>query len=364
MPSVSSLSRKALFPKEKLFLAGYPPAELAELLSPLPRYRAHQIFFRISRGDASFGEMTELPKSLRLELEERFSVCSSKISGRLEDGDGTVKLQITLHDGGKIESVLLNDGSGRNTACLSTQAGCPMGCIFCRTGALAFKRNLVSAEIVEQFLFLRKTVSAGKTDDSNVISNIVVMGMGEPLLNLEELRRAIAVITAKEGLGLSPRRITVSTGGIAAGIRDLAENGPPVRLALSLTTADSELRERLMPVTRTNPLKEVKAALAKYQKNENRRVTLEMVLLGGINTRQKDIEELERFADGLDVIVNLIPWNPVEGMFFEGRALREPERGELAAFTALLEKRGIAYTCRRRKGRGVCGACGQLGAAD
>ena len=137
-----------------------------------------------------------------------------------------------------------------------------------------------------------------------------------------------------------------------------------MRLALSLTTADSELRERLMPVTRTNPLKEVKAALEKYQKSENRRVTLEMVLLGGVNTRQKDVEELERFAGGLDVIVNLIPWNPVEGMFFEGRALREPGERELAAFTGLLEKRGIAYTCRRRKGRGICGACGQLGAAD
>jgi 23S rRNA (adenine2503-C2)-methyltransferase len=265
-----------------------------------------------------------------------------------------------LRDGGKIESVLLNDGSGRNTACLSTQAGCPLGCVFCRTGALPFKRNLVSAEIVEQFLFLRGTAPG---EDSG-ISNIVVMGMGEPLLNLGELRRAIAVITAKEGPGLSPRRVTVSTSGIAAGIRDLAENGPSVRLALSLTTADNELRERLMPVTRTNPLKEVKDALAKYQKNENRRITLEMVLLGGVNTRQKDVEELKRFADGLDVIVNLIPWNPVEGMFLEGRALREPEKGELAAFTALLEKRGIAYTCRRRKGRGVGGACGQLGAAD
>jgi 23S rRNA (adenine2503-C2)-methyltransferase len=360
MPAVPPFSRNSFFSKEKIFLAGEPLPELAELLSPLPRYRALQLFSRISRGAASFGEMTELPKSLRLELEEKFSVYSSEISARLEDDDGTVKLQITLRDGGKIESVLLNDGGGRNTACLSTQVGCPLGCVFCRTGTLTFQRNLVSAEIVEQFLFLRKTVSG----EDNSISNIVVMGMGEPLLNLGELRRAIAVITAKEGLGLSPRRITVSTSGIAAGIRDLAENGPPVRLALSLTTADNELRECLMPVTRTNPLKEVKAALAKYQKNENRRVTLEMVLLGGINTRPKDVEELEHFADGLDVIVNLIPWNPVEGMFFEGRALREPEKGELAAFIALLEKRRIAYTCRRRKGRGVGGACGQLGVTN
>ncbi|MDR2784589.1 MAG: 23S rRNA (adenine(2503)-C2)-methyltransferase, partial [Treponema sp.] len=174
MPAVPPISHKASFSKEKLFLAGYPLPELAELLSPLPRYRAQQLFFRISRGAVSFGEMTELPKSLRLELEERFSVYSSEISARLEDGDGTVKLQITLHDGNKIEAVLLNDGSGRNTACLSTQAGCPVGCVFCKTGTLAFKRGLVSAEIVEQFLLLRGTALGG----SDSISNIVVMGMG------------------------------------------------------------------------------------------------------------------------------------------------------------------------------------------
>ncbi|MDR1353221.1 MAG: 23S rRNA (adenine(2503)-C(2))-methyltransferase RlmN [Treponema sp.] len=350
--------------KEKGVLAGYTLPELAELLSPLPRYRAGQIFSRIAGGAASFEEMTELPKPLRLELGEKYSVYSSEISARLTDSDGTAKLQITLHDGGKIEAVLLNDGSGRNTACLSTQAGCPMGCVFCKTGALAFKRNLLAAEIVEQFLFLRKTAAEAESGAGGGISNIVVMGMGEPLLNLGELRRAVAVITAKEGLGLSPRRITVSTSGIAAGIRDLAEKGPPIRLALSLTTADGELRERLMPVTRTNPLREVKAALEEYQKTENRRITLELVLLGGINTRRKDAEELGRFAGGLDVIVNLIPWNRVEGMSFEGRALQEPESGELAAFTEMLEKQGIAYTRRRRKGRGIGGACGQLGVTD
>jgi 23S rRNA (adenine2503-C2)-methyltransferase len=360
----SDLAHKAPTPGEKIFLAGYTLPELEELLSPLPRYRAAQIFSRIGRGAASFGEMTELPKLLRAELGEKYSVCSSEISARLTGRDGTAKLQITLHDGGKIEAVLLNNGKGRNTACLSTQAGCPMGCVFCKTGALAFKRNLLSAEIVEQFLFLLKTAGEAESGINSGISNIVVMGMGEPLLNLGELRRAIAVITAKEGIGLSSRRITVSTSGIAAGIRDLAESGPPVRLALSLATADSELRERLMPVTRANPLKEVKAALGQYQKSEGRRVTLELVLLGGVNTRQKDVDELERFTGGLDVIVNLIPWNPVEGMFFEGRPLREPESGELGAFTELLEKRGIAYTRRLRKGRDVGGACGQLGAAD
>ncbi|MDR0709489.1 MAG: 23S rRNA (adenine(2503)-C(2))-methyltransferase RlmN [Spirochaetaceae bacterium] len=350
-------SREAALLKKKIFLAGYPPAELAALLSPLPPYRARQIFLRISGGAASFDEMTELPASLRLELNERFALYSGEVSGCLTDNDGTVKLQIRLYDGCKIEAVLLNDGADRNTACLSTQAGCPAACVFCKTGALGFRRNLVSAEIVEQFLRLRKIAPGG-------VSNVVVMGMGEPLFNLEELRRALAVITAKEGAGFSPRRVTVSTSGIAAGIRSLAERGPRVRLALSLTTADSGLRERLMPVTRTNPLSEVKAALEVYQKKEGRRITLELALLGGINTRLKDATELARFVRGLDVIVNLIPWNPVEGMFFEGRPLREPEGREIAAFTALLDKQGIAYTRRRRKGRNIGGACGQLGATE
>jgi 23S rRNA (adenine2503-C2)-methyltransferase len=232
-----------------------------------------------------------------------------------------------------------------------------MGCVFCKTGTLPFRRNLDSAEIVEQFLYLRG--EAGEATPP--ISNIVIMGMGEPMLNLGELRRAVSVFTAPEGLGLSGRRITVSTSGIAAGIRDLADNGPRVRLALSLTTADAALRERLMPVTKTNPLPEVKAALLRYQKREGRRITLEMVLLGGINTRMEDAEALQGFTRGLDAVINLIPWNPVEGMHFEGRPLREPTPGEITAFTAELLRRGIKFTRRYRKGRTIGGACGQLG---
>jgi 23S rRNA (adenine2503-C2)-methyltransferase len=341
-------------PKIKTVLSGCLFEELPEILSPLPRYRSKQVFAWISRGVLSFDEMTDLPLELRRGLQERFLLYSSEVSSRLEDPDGTQKLQILLQDGCRIEAVLLCDGDNRKTACLSTQAGCPAGCVFCKTGSLKFKRNLVSAEIVEQFLYLKRT--AGED-----IANIVVMGMGEPLLNLEELRRSLAIITGKAGTALSPRRITVSTSGIASGIRDLAQNGPRTRLALSLTTADEPLRKRLMPVTNTNPLAEVKNALLAWQKTAGLRITLETVLLGGINTRKEDVNALEKFMAGLDAVVNLIPWNPVDGMCFEGAALREPGAAELAAFTEMLEKRGIKYTRRYRKGRGVGGACGQLG---
>jgi 23S rRNA (adenine2503-C2)-methyltransferase len=188
------------------------------------------------------------------------------------------------------------------------------------------------------------------------------MGMGEPLLNLTELRKALDSITDQGGIGLSKRRITLSTSGIAAGIRELADTGPDLRLAVSLTTADPSLREELMPIARTNPLPALKEALQWYQKQRGRRITLEAVLLRGINTRNEDIEAMLNFTHGLDAAVNLIPWNPVEGMTFRGQPLREPNAAEITRFSRELTRRGITVTKRFRKGRSVSGACGQLGA--
>jgi 23S rRNA (adenine2503-C2)-methyltransferase len=299
--------------------------------------------------------MTDLPLDLRKDLDARFTLYGSRIAERLEDPDGTVKLRIALGDGAGIEAVVLRDGRGRGTACLSTQVGCAAGCAFCKTGTLGFLRDLDSGEIVEQFLHIRSLYPA--------VSNIVIMGMGEPLLNLGELRRALSVLTDREGLGLSPRRITVSSGGIVEGILSLADQGPPVRLAVSLTTADEKLREELMPISRQNPLPALKEALLRYQKKQARRITVEAVLLGGINTRREDAEAMALFCAGLDVVVNLIPWNPVEGMSFRGLPLREPEEGEVARFRDRLRGAGLKVTRRFRKGRGVSGACGQLGAA-
>jgi 23S rRNA (adenine2503-C2)-methyltransferase len=349
-------------------LSGLPLEELTLLLSPLPKFRAVQIFKWIAKGITSFNEMDNLPLDLRKDLAERYMLRPKVAVEDTRGADGTVKLALRWADKARIEAVLLADGSARRTACLSTQAGCPAGCVFCKTGT-GFTRNLDSAEIVEQFLLLRDLATTVLKDThtktqrhegKHPISNIVIMGMGEPLLNLEELRKALSVITAKAGLNFSRQRITVSTCGIADGIADIARNGPCIRLALSLTTADEPLRRRLMPITAGQPLSQVKKALKAFQAQGGGRVTLEAVLLGGINTRAEDAAGMAQFARGLDSAVNLIPWNPVKGLEFEGRALREPSADEIKTFTQRLKTLGLNVTRRYRRGREVAGACGQL----
>jgi 23S rRNA (adenine2503-C2)-methyltransferase len=337
----------------KSFLAAATYDSLSLLLPSLPAFRIRQIITGIAAGVSSFDAMTSLPLDLRAELARQFTLRGSSVVTELRDDDGTVKLQIRLYDGALIEAVLLIDGGGRKTACVSTQAGCPVSCVFCKTGSLGFKRNLEAAEMVEQFFYLRAI--------HGDLDSIVVMGMGEPFLNMANLRLAIAALTAPSGICFSHRRITVSTSGIAAGIRALAEDGPDIRLAVSLTTADGGLRSRLMPALRDNPLPLLKEALLFYREKKGRRVTLEAVLLKGINTRTADVDALAAFARGLDVVVNLIPWNAVPGMRFEGQPLYPPSPAEVSGFAAGLERRGLKALIRREKGRSVCGACGQLG---
>lgn len=342
-------------------LAGLTLPEIEKLLS-VPRFRAGQIYRWIVRGVSDFDQMTDIPNSLRDDLKSRFRLFSGTVCESYDDVD-TKKIALSFKDGIKIEAVLLSDGKKRLTACLSTQAGCPVGCVFCKTGSLGFKRNLEGNEIVEQFLFLRNAAAVDTYESSqrHIIDNIVVMGMGEPLLNLEQLRKAIAVFTDKRGLNLSRRRITVSTCGICSGLYDIAENGPFVRLALSLATADENLRQKLMPITAANPLQKVKEALLLFQSKGGGRVTLEIPLLGGVNTRDKDARYTAEFAKGLDTVVNIIPWNPVAGLEFEGKPLRVPEKKECENFIVMLESLGLKVTMRFRKGGGVMGACGQLG---
>ena len=333
-------------------LAGVPYNDLIKLLAPLPRFRSLQIFKWIARGAQNFNDMSDLPLNLREQLNKDFIIRSCKTRTLVKDRDGTVKFGITLEDGTTIEAVLLSDGKNRKTACISSQAGCPAGCVFCKTGSLGFIRNLSSSEIVEQILLLKE--SAG------TISNIVIMGMGEPLLNLENLRQALSVICDRQGMNMSKRRITVSTCGISEGIIDLADNGPAIRLALSLTAADEGLRKRLMPITLTQSLDKLKKALVYFQNKGGGRITLEVVLLGGINTGQKDAAALAAFSAGLDVVVNIIPWNAFECPPVFLPALREPERTETEDFKKHLETMGIKATCRYRKGRNISAACGLL----
>ncbi|MDR2596901.1 MAG: 23S rRNA (adenine(2503)-C(2))-methyltransferase RlmN [Treponema sp.] len=349
-------------------LAGLGPAELEKVISPLPRFRAVQIYKWIIKGVSDFEQMTDIPNSLRTELKDHFRLFSGSVVSCHEDAD-TMKTAIVMEDGQKIEAVLLNDGKNRLTACLSTQCGCPAGCVFCKTGTLGFKRNLNSNEIVEQFFLLTSLAAANEKaqkkeehlKEKHIIDNIVIMGMGEPLLNLEQLRKAISILNDPSGLNFSRRRITVSTCGICSSMFDIAENGPFVRLALSLTTADEILRQKLMPVTAANPLQKVKEALSLFQHNGGGRITLEIPLLGGINTRDQDVVLIARFAEGIDSVINIIPWNPVEGLEFEGNVLHEPSKKEIVEFIKKLENLGLKVTTRLRKGRGVLGACGQLG---
>ncbi len=314
-------------------------------------FRGMQLFKWIASGVTSFSEMQNLPKNLRQQLEQDCCIRSSFVSKKLVDPDGTVKLQLTLHDGKCVETVLLTDKEGRRTACVSCQVGCGMACAFCQTGRLGFSRNLEAAEIVEQFQFLEETV--GKLD------NIVFMGMGEPMLNLTAIRKAVAVLTHSQGRNLSGRRITLSTCGIVSGIYDLADNGPALRLAVSLTTADEALRQQLMPVTAGNPLPKLKEAIAYYIQKTGRRCTLEAALLAGKNTGRESAQRLIDFARDLNCHVNLIPWNPVEGLPFQ-----EPSAKECKNFILQLEHAGVNVTLRHRRGRKIGGACGQLGKTE
>ena len=333
---------------ERIALAGLSPEELVSSLSLSPSFRGTQIFKWVGSGVTSFDSMTNLSEAFRTELAGKAVLRSSSVTNTLRDPDGTIKLQITLQDGLAVETVLLTDREERKTACVSCQAGCAMKCAFCKTGTLGLARNLTAAEIVEQFLFLEQ--AAGPLD------NIVFMGMGEPMMNLPAIRQAVAVLTDKRGRNLSSRRITLSTSGVIKGIYDLADNGPQLRLAVSLTTADEDLREELMPVCRANPLPELRKAVAYYIEKTGKRVTLEAALLSGRNTGRESADRMIAFAQNLDVNINLIPWNPVDGLPFT-----EPSSAEADSFVSMLEKAGLNVTLRTRRGRKIGGACGQLG---
>ena len=333
---------------EKIALSGLMPAEICEKLGLKQSFRGKQIFQWIGKGAESFDEMSNLSVQLREELKEKAVLRSTSVSKVLKDPDGTIKLQISLSDGLAVETVLLTDRENRKTACVSCQVGCAMKCAFCQTGALGLARNLCAGEIVEQFLHLEK--HAGTLD------NIVFMGMGEPMMNLPNVRKAIEILTSKDGRGLSSRRITLSTSGVIKGIYDLADNGPSIRLAVSLTTADADLREKIMPISKANPLPELRKAIEYFTQKTGKRVTLEAALLHDTNTSIESATNMINFARNLDVHLNLIPWNPVEGLPFS-----EPSGKECKNFVYHLEKAGLNVTLRTRRGREIGGACGQLG---
>ena len=335
---------------EKIILTNLIPSEIIEQLELSQKFRGDQIFKWVGNGVKDFEAMTNLSLDLRNQLKDKAILRCTTLENILKDPDGTIKLQIKLSDGNIVETVLLTDKEDRKTACVSCQAGCGMKCAFCMTGTLGLSRNLLPAEIVEQFLYLEEI--AGKLD------NIVFMGMGEPMQNLSGIRKAVEILCHKNGRNLSSKRITLSTCGVVKGIYDLADNGPNIRLAVSLTTANEDLRKELMPVAtaKENSLSELRNAIKYYAEKSGKRVTLEAALLAKTNTDRESAQNMINFAKNLDVNVNLIPWNPVSILPFE-----EPSNNEVHNFVKQLEDAGINVTLRTRRGRKIGGACGQLG---
>ncbi|MBP8864116.1 MAG: 23S rRNA (adenine(2503)-C(2))-methyltransferase RlmN [Anaerolineae bacterium] len=317
-----------------------------------PAYRARQIWDWLYRQLVTdFDAMTSLPKALREQLAAATTLAAPQVLSRQESLDGeTRKDLLALADGEQVEVVLMHYIE-RRSACLSTQVGCAMGCAFCATGQMGFTRNLSSGEIVAQALHLQRELRAR----GESLSNIVLMGMGEPLLNYDATLAAIRRLVHPQGFGMGQRRITLSTVGIAPGIRRLAEESLQINLAISLHAATDALRQQLLPVSRKYPLEALFEAVAAYLQATNRRVTFEWVLIHEVNDTVEQAEALAARLSGLLAHVNLIPLNPTEG--FEGRP-SSPER--IAAFTAVLERRHIAHTVRVRRGGDIRAGCGQL----
>lgn len=353
-----------------IILSSLNPKEITQELRLKHPFIGDQIFSWVQKKlTLDFSSMTNLSKDLRAALPTLASISSTQVTDTKQDPDGTTKLQIKTLDENKIECVLLSDIASRRTACLSTQAGCAMGCAFCRTGTLGLARNLTSSEIVEQFHHLSRfsltknyTATNETPPPARAIDNIVFMGMGEPLANFPAVKKAIEILGDSKGQGISPRRITISTCGLCRGIIDLTDALPKVGLAVSLVTADDDIRSSLMKVNKANPLKDLKDALKYYITKTSNRVTLEAVLLDGINTDPllaKKIIDFSRDITNEDltlVNINLIPYNINAALPF-----RTPSGATIRAFSTVLKSGGLNVTVRFSRGRGVSGACGQLG---
>lgn len=334
-------------------LLGLSRARLAETLAPIPAiserpFRVEQIYRALyERAVRGFPEMTDLSKELRTRLDESFRVGLPEISSRHISEDGTGKYLFRLADGATIEAVDIPD-RGRRTFCISSQAGCALACSFCVTGYWGAGRNLTAGEIVSQVLAIR-----ADRDLPMEGLNIVFMGMGEPLLNLENVREALDILTE----WISPHRITVSTVGILPGLEEMARWERRPNLAISLHAADDGLRGRIMPVNRTYPLAELMAALRRFPLEKGRKLTFEYILIRDVNDGDRDADRLSRLLNGLRAKVNLIPVNPDPVL---GDAMVPPTDERVEAFKNRLRQRGWIATVRRRRGDDVSAACGQL----
>jgi len=352
----------------------------------LPGYRADQVLKWLhEKRAASWAEMSNLPKNLRDQLGQHYALNTLKLVRKQGSRDTTQKFLWKLNDGALVESVLIpanpalyGEASDRHTLCVSTQVGCAYGCKFCASGLDGFKRNLRVDEIVEQVLAVERwnvaeesKVQGPRSEASHepampessrlvlrasrLINNLVIMGMGEPLANYDNLLKALRILNAPWGGGIGARKITISTSGLVPQIRKLADEPLQFRLAISLHGATDETRNKIMPINRRYPLAELTAACEDYQRKKERMITLEYILIAGVNDSVKETRPLAALAHRLNAKVNLIPYNKVETLRWA-----RPSEEVQETFLAALEKLGATATLRREKGHDIDAACGQL----
>ncbi len=315
-----------------------------------PAFRAGQIrkwLFENRAGD--FADMTDLPSKLREELPVDWRLWTSKVLRHQTAPDGTEKLLLQLQDGGRIECVLLRDGN-RRSICISTQVGCAMGCVFCASGLDGLDRNLTSGEIIEQMLLLQRLLPAEER-----LSHIVVMGMGEPLANLENLLPALDLANSDTGLGISHRRITISTVGLPKPLDQLAALETKYQLAVSLHAPNDELRTQIVPTNQGTGLADILSAADRYFAASGRRLTFEYVLLAEINDRPEHAHQLVELLQGRTMLLNVIPYNSVAGLPY-----KTPSGNAVNRFRDILIAGSINVKFRQRKGSEIDAACGQL----
>ncbi|SMC18152.1 23S rRNA m(2)A-2503 methyltransferase [Desulfacinum hydrothermale DSM 13146] len=338
---------------ERIFIKDYPIDELEAWVESIGerRFRARQIFRHVyGRSVRSWDECTDLAKTFRTQLEFGTYLDALSLVKTQEAEDGTRKFLFRLHDGHHIESVLIPDPP-RNTLCVSSQVGCALGCRFCLTGTLGLTRNLMTAEIVDQVIQVQHHL--GK---EGRLTNIVFMGMGEPLANYRQVIRALKILLDPKGLGFSHRRITLSTAGLVPKMRQLGEESP-VNLAVSLHAADNETRDRLMPINRTYPLEELMQACRHYPMPSRKRITFEYILIRDVNDRAEDARRLLKLLSGVRAKVNLIPFNPHPALAFQ-----TPPEERILAFQEILKNAHVTATIRQSRGADIRAACGQLAA--
>lgn len=330
--------------------------ELEESLTSIGEksFRAKQIYEWLWKKNAhSFDDMTNLSKELRSKLAELYSIQNIKLDLIQKSDDGTIKNAVKLFDGNIVESVLI-PVKDRTTACVSCQVGCSLNCTFCATAQLKRMRNLTAAEIVDQVAVIDRE---SREFFDRPLSNIVYMGMGEPMMNYNEVVKSIQKITSPEGFGMSPKRITVSTSGIPKMIIKLADEDLKIKLAVSLHSAREEIRNRIMPFSAKFPLPELLESLQYWYSKTKNRITFEYIVWKDVNDTRADIDALVRFCKKVPSKVNLIEYNPIEGGEYN---FEQADPGVIEAYTEALERNGIVAKVRRSRGKDIDAACGQL----